>query len=225
MAYRHTENVARKLLARRAAILEAACRVAGEQGMAAVQIAPVAERAGVATGTVYRYFSSKAELVSALVRSLLEKDLAELDAAAQAAPGPLSALAATVTTFAVRALARRRLTFALVAEPVEPELDAARGAYRRAVAAALERLIRRAVIEGRVPEQDAQLAAAALVGALIGGLIGPLAPASDADPAQERTRAQTIALFALRALGVIDARARGLVAQAAAPISGPARLD
>ena len=49
MPYRRTENVVRKLAARHDAIVSAACEIAAEAGMAAVQIAPVAERAGVAT--------------------------------------------------------------------------------------------------------------------------------------------------------------------------------
>src|SRR5215472_11913941 len=111
MPYRRTANVIRKLAARHDAILAAACEAAAEGGMAAVQIAPVAARAGIATGTVYRYFPSKTELVAALA------------AAAKAAPGPLSALAAAISAFAARALERRRLAFALMAEPVEPEID------------------------------------------------------------------------------------------------------
>src|SRR5258708_36672636 len=116
--------------ARRDAILAAACDAAAEGGMAAVQIAPVARRAGIAAGTVYRYFPSKPELVAALVAALSEREMAKLDAAAKAAPGPLSALAAAITTFAARALAGRRLAFAIIAEPVEPEVDAARACYR-----------------------------------------------------------------------------------------------
>ena len=54
MPYRRTENVVRKLTARREAILASAQALAAESGMAAVQIAPVAERAGIAAGTVYR---------------------------------------------------------------------------------------------------------------------------------------------------------------------------
>ena len=46
MAYRQTDRVARRLAARHAAILAAAGGAAAEGGMAAVQIAPVAERAG-----------------------------------------------------------------------------------------------------------------------------------------------------------------------------------
>ena len=220
MAYRRTENVTRRLAARRAAILAAAASAAAEGGMAAVQIAPVAERAGIAAGTVYRYFPSKAELVAALVAALCEREIAAIEHAAKAAPGPLSALAAAITTFAARALAEPRLAFALIAEPVEAELDLARGAYRRALAAQFERLVRNAVEGRHLPEQDVALAAATLVGALDAGVVGTLAPAAPADPAAARTRVQALALFALRGLGVVDARARGLVVQAALPERG-----
>src|SRR6266542_1060371 len=155
MPYRRTENVVRKLAARHDAIVAAACEVAAEGGMAAVQIAPVAERAGIATGTVYRYFPSKTELVAALVAALAGREMTALESAANAAPGPLSALAAAIATFAARALANRRLAFALIAEPVEPEIDRARASYRQALAAELEKLIRRALDAGRLSDPGA----------------------------------------------------------------------
>jgi hypothetical protein len=70
---------------------------------------------------------------------------------------------------------------------------------------------------GHLPDQEAVLAARALVGALIEALLGPLAPAPNGDAAQARVQVQTLTLMALRALGVVDARARGLVVQAAMP--------
>ena len=219
MPYRRTENVVRKLAARHDAILGAARGLAAEGGIAAVQIAPVAARAGIAAGTVYRYFPSKIELLTALVNALSDSELAALKRAADAAPGPLSALAAAITTFAARALANRRLAFALIAEPVECEADAARVAYRRTLAGEFEQRIRTALAGGQLPEQDPGAAAAALVGALIEGLIGPLAPRDDAGSA--RAAVQTLTLFGLRALGVVDARARGLVVQARMPGPSP----
>ena len=107
MAYRRTENVVRRLAARHDAILAAAASLAAETGINAVQIAPVAERAGIAAGTVYRYFPSKTDLVAALVAAVSEREIGAMRRAADAAPGPLSALAAAVTTFAARALANR----------------------------------------------------------------------------------------------------------------------
>src|SRR5258705_9240398 len=100
MPYRQTDNVARKLAARHDAILAAARDAVAEGGMAAVQIALVAQRAGIAAGTVYRYFPSKTDLVAALTAALSQREMAALPAAAGAAPGPLSALAAAVTTLA-----------------------------------------------------------------------------------------------------------------------------
>ncbi|MGZ3360348.1 MAG: TetR/AcrR family transcriptional regulator, partial [Xanthobacteraceae bacterium] len=166
---------------------------------------------------VYRYFPAKTDLIAALVATLSARELAALEGAAKAAPGPLSALAAAITSFAARALASRRLAFALIAEPVEPEIDAARAPYRQALANEFGKLIRNAQAGGRLPDQDVALAAAALVGALIEGLIGPLAPAVPDEPAKTRMRVQALALFALRGLGVVDARARGLVVQAVLP--------
>ena len=206
MPYRRTENVVRRLAARREAIVQAAGALAAEAGIAAVQITPVARRAGVATGTVYRYFPSKDELVAALTAAVSEREIGAMRRAADAAPGPLSALAAAITTYAARALASRKLAFALIAEPA----DAARLAFRAALTAELGQRVFAAMNAGLLPEQDIAVAAPALTGALIEGLIGPLA-ADARDEAGTRDAVQALTLFALRGLGVADARARGLV--------------
>ena len=216
MPYRRTENVVRRLAAREQAILDAATALASEGGMAAVHIAAVAERAQIAAGTVYRYFPSKTDLIAELIGAVAARELAAMRAAADAAPGPLSALAAAIATFAARALAARRLAWAVTAEPVEPQVDALRLDFRRSVAAELESRIKAALDARHLPELDAGIAAPAIVGALLEGLIGPLAP-SPPDEAAAREMVQAATLLALRALGVIDARARGLVAQCQLP--------
>src|SRR5579872_5684938 len=132
MPYRRTENVSRRLAARRAAIIAAARAAASEGGLAALQIEPVAARACIAAGTVYRYFPGKTDLVAALLGEISDAEIGALRQAAAAAPGPLSALAAAIMTFAVRALHDRRLLYAAIAEPVDPELDAARVTFRKA---------------------------------------------------------------------------------------------
>jgi AcrR family transcriptional regulator len=220
MAYRRTENVLRRLSARHDAIVAAARGAAAAGGMAAVQIAPVAERAGVAAGTVYRYFPSKIELIGALVESVAEQEIEAVRKAADAAPGPLSALAAAIATFAARALKEPRLAWATIAEPVDTEADAIRQQFRRELAAEIEARILTAMAGGNLPEQDAALAASSLVGALLEGLLGPLAPAGIGEPAKSREAVQALTLFALRGLGVVDARARGLVVQIALPEGG-----
>src|SRR5262249_12814798 len=103
MAYRRTERVIRRLAARHDAIIAAARALAAESGMGMVQIVPVAARAGIAAGTVYRYFPAKIDLVRALVTAVAEREIGAMRRAADAAPGPLSGLAAAVMTFAARA--------------------------------------------------------------------------------------------------------------------------
>ena len=210
MPYRRTENVVRRLAARHAAIIAAAREAASEGGMAAVQIAAVAQRAGIAAGTVYRYFPGKADLVAALLTEISDREIGALRRAADVAPGPLSALSAAIMTFGTRALRNRRLAFAAIAEPVDAELDAARLSFRKALAAEFSARIAAAVAGGHLPEQDATLAGAALVGLLIEALIGPLAQHA---AGRERVLVQSLTLIALRGLGVADPRARGLVVQ------------
>jgi AcrR family transcriptional regulator len=217
MAYRRTENVIRRMHARHDAIVDAARDAAAVGGMAAVQIAPVAERAGVAAGTVYRYFPGKIELVGALVESVAEREIKAVKRAADAAPGPLSALAAAIATFGARALRQRKLSWAVIAEPLDIETDAVRQRYRHNLCGEIEARIAACIDGGHLPAQNAHVAAAAVVGALLEGLIGPLAPDGIDEPARGRDAVQALTLFALQGLGVVDAHARGLVVQTALP--------
>jgi AcrR family transcriptional regulator len=217
MPYRRTENVLRRLTARKDAIVAAACAVANEGGMAAIQIASIAQRADIAAGTVYRYFPGKTDLLGALIASISEREVAAVRRAADAAPGPLSALAASIATFAARALRNRRLTYALIAEPVDADVDAVRLIFRKSITDEFATRIKTAIAGGHLPEQDFSLAAPALVGALLEGLIGPLAPDAGSDPAKAHAAVQMLTLLALRALGVLDAHARGIVVQTVLP--------
>ncbi len=219
MAYRRTANVLRRLNARHDAIVDAARDAASAGGMAAIQIVPVAERAGVAAGTVYRYFPSKAELISELISDVSREQLDSVRRAADAAPGPLSALAAAVTTIAVDVLSQRKLAWGILAEPIDVDVTSSRIDSRKAIVAEIETRIAAAARAGHLPAQDASLTAAALIGALHEALVGPLAPDNLDDPAKLRDAVQTLTLMALRAVGVMDARARGLVVQAVLPVT------
>src|SRR5436190_18972331 len=196
MAYRRTQAVVKRLAARRSAILAAARDTAAESGMAAVQIAPVADRANVAAGTVYRYFPSKAELVSELIANVSGDQLDAVRRAADAAPGPLSALAAAVTTVAAHVVSQRRLSWAIVAEPIDVDVAPSRIASRRAIVAEIASRIDLAIRGGHLPAQDAALTAAAIIGELHEALVGPLAPAGLDEPGRTRDAVQSLTLLA-----------------------------
>ncbi|HEX2216729.1 MAG TPA: TetR/AcrR family transcriptional regulator [Xanthobacteraceae bacterium] len=216
MAYRRTERVKQRLKARHDALIAAARALATEHGMDAVQIAPVAARAGIAAGTVYRYFPAKTDLVEALVADISETELRAIRTAANAAPGPLSALAAALVTFAARAVRERRLIWALTGEPVDAQVNDVRLAFRKALSDEISLRLAAARDGGHLADAEPALVAPAVTGALLEALVGPLAAGRE-EMASGRADVQTLALFALRAIGIVDARARGLVVQAPWP--------
>src|ERR671932_561142 len=104
MAYRRTERVERVLADKRQRILRAVRAVVGEVGFRGAQVAMVAEAAGVATGTVYRHFPSKAELFAEALGLNAQHEI-DVMAAVVAAEGPAAArLADAVRVFAYRAV-------------------------------------------------------------------------------------------------------------------------
>jgi AcrR family transcriptional regulator len=176
MAYRSTERTEARRLATRERIVAAAQDLIAHGGYREASVAAIARGAGIATGSVYRHFPSKSELFAEVFRRASQR---EVDATAAAGAGPGAAterIAAGVETFARRALRGRRLAWALLAEPVDPAVEAERLVFRRAYAAGFERVLRDGVAAGELPDQDVELTAAALVGALGEALVGPLSP-------------------------------------------------
>lgn len=212
MAYRRTERISKRLAARRADIIVAARDVAAEKGLAGVQIAPVAERAKIAAGTVYRYFPGKADLVAAVLCDIEETELVAIRTAAEQAPGPLSALAAAAVIFMTRAVERPGLIAAALTPEAESVPRGVECGLRPAIAGEFAVRIGVAITAGLLPEQDAEGSATALFGVLAECSVGPLAVTA-VHPAESRETALAAALFGLRGLGITDARARGLIIQ------------
>jgi AcrR family transcriptional regulator len=178
--YRPTERTEARRTAARERIVHAAHGLIARGGYREAQVAAVAAGAGVATGTVYRHFPSKAELFAEVFRRASQREVDATSAAADAAGATATQrLAAAVETFARRALRGRRLAWALIAEPVDPAVEVERLAFRRAYAAGFAQVLREGVAAGELAPQNVELAAAALVGALGEALVGPLSPVGD----------------------------------------------
>ena len=106
----------------------------------------VARRAGVATGSVYRHFPSKGDLFAEAFRRASQREvdvLVELGAPHDA--GRASGSPPGCEAFVHRALAEPVRAYALIAEPVDPAVEAERLTFRRAYADLFARALREAL--------------------------------------------------------------------------------
>jgi AcrR family transcriptional regulator len=193
-------------LSTRERLLRAAQELVEEGGYSAASVLAVAERAGVAAGALYRHWPSKGELFAELFRSVCDREVATMEAiaAALAEHSGVERVEAVLATFAERALRNPRLAWALIAEPVDPLVDAERLAYRREYARRLVDSLRDAAAAGEVPEQDAELTAATLVGGIGEALVGPVSPLAGGTPDIDEIVA-SLRTFTRRAIGAKEA--------------------
>src|SRR3954469_18107646 len=186
--------------ATRDAIVAGTLSLVAEGGYGAAAMQDVARRAGVATGSLYRHFPSKGELLARVFEEAAGRELAVVeDIATEPSRPPIERLAAALETFAHRALAAPRLAYALMAEPVDPAVEAARLENKRAYQRVFAELLDDAVAARAIPALVTQLAAAAVIGAFQEALIGPLSRAH-ARPAAEALVAGLVT-FTLNAVG------------------------
>lgn len=185
-------------------LVTAATELITDGGYAAAQVGPVAERAGVARGTMYRHFPSKSALFVEVFRAVCERDLAAMRKAIDAQPCAGTKLDAAVTTFATRALRLPRLAWALAAEPVDPAVDAERLVYRHTYRDLFAEIVRAGVASGEFEQQDPALSAAALVGGIAEALIGPLSP-FESDGADASAAVEQLVGLCHRAVGLPSA--------------------
>jgi AcrR family transcriptional regulator len=160
----------------RGRILVAAHAIVSEGGYGAASMSAVAEGAQVAVGSLYRRFDSKGELFAEVFRAAAGREQALIEMIVAPDGRPVGArLARAVETFAGRALAAPTLAYALMAEPVDPAVEAARLESKRAYRDVFAALLQEGVDNGELAPLDPEPIASALVGALQEALIGPLA--------------------------------------------------
>jgi AcrR family transcriptional regulator len=167
-------------------ILDAAARVLVERGLAATTMADVAEAASVAKGTVYLYFTSKAELLAGLRARYFEGFAAVLDgppAAGRPAPGVAAGIERLVAASYDFALANHQLHHVLFHQAGYGEEDT----FARA-RTVLAELIERGQAAGELEVADPDLA----THFLLHGLHGVLVVATHRPPA-ERERERLVA--------------------------------
>jgi AcrR family transcriptional regulator len=183
-------------------LLASASELLDEGGYAAASVQAIAGRAGVSAGALYRHFPSKGHLFVEVLRHASKRDLAAVHDAA-ASGSVVERLESAVATHARRALRSRRLSWALLYEPVDVLVDEERLIHRRRYCRHMAGLLRQGIECGEFPDQNVELSAAALVGAIAESLVGPLSPVAGSVESVEDIVA-TLVRFCRRSVGVVD---------------------
>ncbi len=208
MAYRETDNVKARKAAQRAHLLRNAEQLVRDSGFAGLTMQTLARQAGVGVGTLYRYFDNKAVLAAEVFRLATEREVAAVAQAMEQGGDFAQRLEYVLQVFVRRAQAAPTLAWSLIAEPVDPAVDAERLIYRQRYAELYQQLLSDGVNQGSLPLQDTAVSAAALVGAIAEALVGPLS-----EPLPKASLAESLTQFCLRAVGAPRAQAQAIQQQ------------
>ncbi|KRW62771.1 TetR/AcrR family transcriptional regulator [Pseudomonas sp. TTU2014-080ASC] len=212
MAYRTTAVRIDRDQALRERIIACALERVAEDGFAALTMQALAEEVGIATGSLYRHFAGKGSLAATVFAVASQREVDALKSVIAASGDPSLRLRQGVERFAARAWNSRQLAFALIAEPVEPEVDEQRLRFREAYAGLFAQLLQEGLEQGAFCAQPVNLVSACLVGAIAEALVGPLSPQARAvreagypTPSLEEV-SQALVTFCLRAVGAKEAQ-------------------
>ncbi|MEV6796008.1 TetR/AcrR family transcriptional regulator [Streptomyces sp. NPDC051320] len=175
MAYRKTPAEINRLEAARERLISCATSVVAEVGWSQTSVTAVADAAGIAAGSVYQHFPSKAALAVEVFRRAAGREVDVLGEVLQGPGTPVERLRRGVEVFARRALENRGLAYALLVAPAEPAVGAERLDFRRRYRTLFAEVVQEGAAEGLLPAQNSEITAAALTGAIGEVLVDPLA--------------------------------------------------
>lgn len=203
MSYKRSPLMQERMQQNRQTILQSARDLMVEGGLKDAQIQAIAERSGVSSGLVYRYFSNKNQI---LIEVLSNAITFEVDILKSIAAKPeLTAsekLSKAVRTFVKRALNSPQLAYALMFEPVDPEIEHARFQSKQVIKQAINEILAEGKVNGEFEFEDLNTAALCIVGAMTFVVIEPLNPSRNVrfDDAYKHYFVEQVADLCLRAV-------------------------
>ena len=180
MSYKRSSLMQERMEQNRKTILQSARELIAQGGFKDAQIQAIADRAGVSSGLVYRYFTNKSQV---LIEILFEAITIEVDILNHIAAGELNAtqkLHKAVTTFVRRAMNSPQLAYSLMFEPVDPEIEHARFRTKQMIKESIQEILAEGKSSGEFVFEDLNTVALCVVGAMTFVVIEPLNPSRNA---------------------------------------------
>ena len=160
----------------REAILQSARELIAQGGIKDAQIQAIAERAGVSSGLVYRYFDNKSQVLIEVLSEAIQHEVKILNHIAESELSSKQKLDKAVTTFVKRAMNSPQLAYSLMFEPVDAELEHERFRSKQLIKQSMKEILVAGKINGEFGFEDLNTAALCVVGAMTFVVIEPLNP-------------------------------------------------
>lgn len=176
MSYKRSSLMQERMEQNRQSILQSARELIAEGGFKDAQVQAIADKSGVSSGLVYRYFENKNQI---LIEVLSHAITGEVDILNNIARTDLSAaqkLHKAVTTFVKRALNSPQLSYSLMFEPVDPTIEHERFRSKQLIKQSIKEILAEGKINGEFGFEDLNTAALCVVGAMTFVVIEPLNP-------------------------------------------------
>ena len=180
MSYKRSSLMQERMEQNRKTILQSARELIAQGGFKDAQIQAIADRTGVSSGLVYRYFTNKSQV---LIEILFDAITIEVDILNHIAAGELNAtqkLHKAVTTFVRRAMNSPQLAYSLMFEPVDPEIEHARFRTKQMIKESIQEILAEGKASGEFVFEDLNTVALCVVGAMTFVVIEPLNPSRNA---------------------------------------------
>ena len=176
MSYKISTLMQERMEQNREAILQSARELIAQGGIKDAQIQAIAERAGVSSGLVYRYFDNKSQVLIEVLSEAIQHEVKILNHIAESELSSKQKLDKAVTTFVKRAMNSPQLAYSLMFEPVDAELEHERFRSKQLIKQSIKEILAAGKINGEFGFEDLNTAALCVVGAMTFVVIEPLNP-------------------------------------------------
>ena len=176
MSYKRSSLMQKRMEQNREAILQSARELIAQGGIKDAQIQAIAERAGVSSGLVYRYFDNKSQVLIEVLSEAIQHEVKILNHIAESELSSKQKLDKAVTTFVKRAMNSPQLAYSLMFEPVDAELEHERFRSKQLIKQSIKEILAAGKINGELGFEDLNTAALCVVGAMTFVVIEPLNP-------------------------------------------------
>ena len=176
MSYKRSSLMQERMEQNREAILQSARELIAQGGIKDAQIQAIAERAGVSSYLVIRYFDNKSQVLIEVLSEAIQHEVKILNHIAESELSSKQKLDKAVTTFVKRAMNSPQLAYSLMFEPVDAELEHERFRSKQLIKQSIKEILAAGKINGEFGFEDLNTAALCVVGAMTFVVIEPLNP-------------------------------------------------